>query len=283
MIKESIIKIGKATIKIKEDLMSRNFSHRKNVHTDIIEKESMEKILSNKKKEKKKDKSRLFPIIIALITAIYLKNIILLEVVIIIMIILITYKSYPQIKQKQRQEEVTRQLPYALRQISIELQAGIGLFDAMNTIANNDFGKLSEEFKITLEEIHYGTNYNEAFDNLKKRNNTKIMKKTINQIKRTLNNGGNLSKTLNSLAKENNENMKIKYKEYSEKLNSFMLIYMFIAVLIPVILFIMIVAATTVIGPIIDGKLLVILYLFFFPLVVSFMILLIKKMEPTNI
>lgn len=283
MIKESIIKIGKTTIKIKEDLTSGNFSHRRNVHTDIIEKESMEKILSNKKKEKKKDKSRLFPIIIALITAIYLKNIILLEVVIIIMIILITYKSYPQIKQKQRQEEVTRQLPYALRQISIELQAGIGLFDAMNTIANNDFGKLSEEFKITLEEIHYGTNYNEAFDNLKKRNNTKIMKKTINQIKRTLNNGGNLSKTLNSLAKENNENMKIKYKEYSEKLNSFMLIYMFIAVLIPVILFIMIVAATTVIGPIIDGKLLVILYLFFFPLVVSFMILLIKKMEPTNI
>ncbi len=283
MIRHNIIKIGKATIKIKERMLKRNFNHRRGSQKNIIEKESIEKILTINKNEKKEDKSRYILPIILLLISIYLQNILLIELIIIIAITLAIYKSYPQIKEKQRQIEVTKQLPYALRQISIELQAGIGLFDAMKTVASSDYGKLSDEFKITLEEIRYGTNYNEAFDNLVKRNDTQTMKKAVNQIKRTLNSGGNLSKTLNSLANENNENMKIKYKEYSEKLNSIMLIYMFVAVLIPVILFIMIIAATTVTGPIIDGKLLIILYLFFFPLVVSFMILIIKKMEPTTL
>ncbi|AWX33397.1 hypothetical protein AW729_09960 [Methanosphaera sp. BMS] len=283
MIRHNIIKIGKATIKIKERMLKRNFNHRRGSQKNIIEKESIEKILTINKNEKKEDKSRYVLPIILLLISIYLQNILLIELIIIIAITLAIYKSYPQIKEKQRQIEVTKQLPYALRQISIELQAGIGLFDAMKTVASSDYGKLSDEFKITLEEIRYGTNYNEAFDNLVKRNDTQTMKKAVNQIKRTLNSGGNLSKTLNSLANENNENMKIKYKEYSEKLNSIMLIYMFVAVLIPVILFIMIIAATTVTGPIIDGKLLIILYLFFFPLVVSFMILIIKKMEPTTL
>lgn len=283
MIRHNIIKIGKATIKIKEILLNRNFNYKRSNQKNNIEKESIKKILTTNRKKKTDPNNKYLIPIILLVISIYLRNIMLIEFILITGITLAIYKSYPQMKEKQRQIEVTKQLPYALRQISIELQAGIGLFDAMKTIANSDYGKLSEEFKITLEEIRYGTNYNEAFDNLIKRNNTPIMKKAINQIKRTLNSGGNLSGTLNSLATENNENMKIKYKEYSEKLNSIMLIYMFVAVLIPVILFIMIIAATTVTGPIIDGKLLLILYLFFFPLVVSFMILIIKKMEPTTI
>ncbi|MBO7719898.1 MAG: type II secretion system F family protein [Methanosphaera sp.] len=264
-------------------MLNRNFDNKRGSQKDVIEKESIEKILTINRNEKKEDKRKYIVPLIPVALSIYLRNMLLIELIIIIAIALALYRSYPQIKEKQRQIEVTKQLPYALRQISIELQAGIGLFDAMKTVANSDYGKLSDEFKITLEEIRYGTNYNEAFDNLVKRNDTVIMKKVINQIKRTLNSGGNLSKTLNSLANENNENMKIKYREYSEKLNSVMLIYMFVAVLIPVILFIMIIAATTVTGPIIDGKLLLILYLFFFPMIVSFMILIIKKMEPTTI
>jgi len=281
MIKEYIIKIGEATLKIKENITSQKNNKKNNSQKYKIEKESIEKILTQNKKEKKHPYK--FTIVLVLLVATYLKNLIAIEIITITIIILLLYKSYPQLKEKQKQEEITKELPYVLRQISIELQAGTGLFDAINSIADGDYGIVSEEFKITIEEIHYGTNYNQAFDNLIERNNNKILKKTINQIKRTLNTGGNLSKTLNSLAKENTENMKMKYREYSEKLNSFMLLYMFTAVLIPVILFIMIIAATTVIGPIIDGKLLLVLYLFFFPLVVLFMIFIIKKMEPTSI
>ena len=285
MIKEKISKIGHVTI-----ILYKRFHERILVKNDEdetennqISKKTIDEILNTNQEEKtRKINNNSLTIIIVLITmAILLQNMIFLEALFIISIILIFYKSYPQIKENNRQNKVITQLPYALRQMSIELKAGIGLFDAINSIAHGDYNELSKEFNITLEEIHYGKNYDEAFNNLVERNNKKIMKKTINQIIRTLNNGGDLANTLNLLAKEYSYEMKIKHKEYSEKLNAIMLLYMFIAVLIPVILFIMIIAATTVMGPIIQGELLLALYLFFFPIIIITMILFIRRLKPT--
>ena len=124
-----------------------------------------------------------------------------------------------------------------------------------------------------MNEIKYGTNYIEAFENLSKRINLPIMEKIVSHMTRTIINGGNLADTLNILANENSRNMQIKYKEYSEKLNSLMILYMFTTVVIPVILFIMIIAATTVIGPIVKAEILLVLYLFFFPIIIVFFII----------
>ncbi|MBE6487235.1 MAG: type II secretion system F family protein [Methanosphaera stadtmanae] len=285
MIRELITKIGSLTIKLYTspiDRINRNDDEEK-YENNKINKETIDKILNTNKKEnpKKINNNIIISIISLMIIAVIFKNIILLEILFIIIITIIFYKTYPKIKEENRQKNVISQLPYGLRQISIELKAGIGLFDAIKTIAHGDYGQLSKEFNITLEEIHYGKNYEEAFESLAKRNNKKIMKKTVNQIIRTLNNGGNLAKTLNLLSNEYMHEMKIRYKEYSEKLNAIMLLYMFIAVLIPVILFIMIIAATTVIGPIIQGELLLVLYLIFFPLIVMTMMLFIRRLKPT--
>ncbi|MBR0473112.1 MAG: type II secretion system F family protein, partial [Methanosphaera sp.] len=185
------------------------------------------------------------------------------------------------IKEEKRRKEITQKLPYALRQMSTQLKAGIGLYDTMKTITESNYGALSEEFRITLKEIQYGNNYIDSFNKLSQRTKLKSMDKLISQIIRTLNNGGNLADTLNTLADENSYNMRLKYKEYSEKLNAIMLLYMFIAVLLPVISFILLVAATTVMGSIIKPELLLILYLIFFPMIIIFMIIFIKRLEPS--
>lgn len=204
-----------------------------------------------------------------------------IETALAVLFFILFKKNLPKIREDKRKKEILKVLPFALRQLSTELKAGIGLFDAIKTISDGNYGELSREFKITINDIQYGTNHIEAFEKLSERVNADIMDKVINQIIRTLINGGNLADTLNMLANENSRNMKIKYKEYSEKLNSLMLLYMFIAVLIPVILFIMIIAATTVMGSIIKPELLLILYLFFFPMIIIFMITFIKRLEPT--
>ena len=74
--------------------------------------------------------------------------------------------------------------------------------------------------------------------------------------------------------------MQIKLKEYSQKLNSFILLYTFIAILAPVILLIMLMAGSTVMGDIVSGDILLILYIFFFPLIVIFLAIFMKKLEP---
>ena len=74
--------------------------------------------------------------------------------------------------------------------------------------------------------------------------------------------------------------MQIKLKEYSQKLNSFILIYTFIAILAPVISLIMLMASSTVMGDVISSNLLLLIYSVFFPMIVMFMGVFIKKLEP---
>lgn len=278
MLKEVFIKIGQQTIKIYKNL-SKN---KQIVNEEKIENKTFNELIKqNKNKENKIKKDFIFIPLLFITVFIITKS---MDLSLKLGILLIGYpilkSNIPKIKSEKRKKEIVREFPYALRQISTQLKAGIGLYDSMKSIADSNYGILSEEFQITLNEIQYGSNYVESFENLSKRINLPSIEKFVGQIIRTLNNGGNLAETLNTLADENSYNMKIKYKEYSEKLNAIMLLYMFIAVLFPVILFILIIAATTVMGSIIQPELLLILYLFFFPLIISFMIILIKRLEP---
>jgi len=72
----------------------------------------------------------------------------------------------------------------------------------------------------------------------------------------------------------------MKLKDYAQKLNSFTMIYMFIAILAPVITLIMLIAASTVMGAILPPIVLLLMYLFFFPAIVVFMAFMIRRLEP---
>ncbi len=283
MIEEIFIKIGSKTIIFIEKITGKTSENRITTDEKEITDKTFNEIIKRNSNEKRSVnyKILLIPLILSTILLVTNNLQLLVEITAIVILILLFRKSLPRIKEENRKKEILQKLPYALRQMSTQLQAGIGLYDSMKTISTGNYGALSDEFRITLNEIQYGTNYVEAFEKLSKRNKLQTIEKLVSQIIRTLNNGGNLAKTLNTLADENSYNMKIKYKEYSEKLNAIMLLYMFIAVLLPVILFIMIIAATTVMGSIVKPELLLILYLFFFPLIIVFMIILIKRMEPT--
>lgn len=106
------------------------------------------------------------------------------------------------------------------------------------------------------------------------------LSRAIHQIVGTLRVGGNLAGSLEIIAKDISFDMQIKLKEFSQKLNSFILIYTFIAILSPVISLIMLMAGSTVMGDVISSELLFVIYAIFFPMVVMFMGLFIKKLEP---
>ncbi|MDO5848412.1 MAG: type II secretion system F family protein [Methanobrevibacter sp.] len=187
---------------------------------------------------------------------------------------------YPKLNQKRQYNDLNIELPYALRHMSTELKSGKGLYDTLTTIANSNYGSLSKEFERVLEEIKYGNNNEKALINMADRINSEGLTRAIQQIITTLRIGGNLANSLNIIAEDISFDMQIKLKEYSQKLNGFILIYTFIAILGPVILLIMLMAASTVMGDIVPGNLILILYVFFFPLVVIFLGVIIQKLEP---
>lgn len=199
---------------------------------------------------------------------------------IIISLSLATIIRYPQLKRKRQYNDLNLELPYALRHMGTELKSGKGLYDTLTTISNSNYGSLSQEYKRVLEEIKYGTSNEKALQNMVERVNSEGLKRTTQQIITTLKVGGNLASSLNIIAEDITFDMQIKLKEYSQKLNGFILIYTFIAILGPVILLIMLMAASTVMGDIVPGSLILVLYGFFFPLIVVFLGVLIQKLEP---
>lgn len=203
-----------------------------------------------------------------------------LAIFITFLLIAFTIFYYPQIKKQNDYSSFSKELPYALRQLATELRAGKSLFDSMDSIVHSDYGVLSLEFSRVLEEIKYGESTENAFLNLEKRIDSEALSRVIYEILTSLRVGANLSGSLTIIADDVNFDIRMKLKEYSEKLNAFIMIYTFLAILAPVIILTMLLAASVVIGDLVPGDLILVLYSVFFPMIVLFLGFAIKKLEP---
>ncbi|MBE6495120.1 MAG: type II secretion system F family protein [Methanobrevibacter thaueri] len=188
--------------------------------------------------------------------------------------------SYPKIKEERSYSDLNQELPYALRHMGVELKSGKGLHDALITIRDANYGSLSNEFTRVLEEVKFGKSTEDSLIEMSHRVRSDGLSRAVHQIISTLRVGGNLANSLEIIAQDISFDMQIRLKEYSQKLNSFILIYTFIAILAPVISLIMLMAGSTVMGDVISSELIFVIYTVFFPLIVVFMGLFIKKMEP---
>ena len=203
-----------------------------------------------------------------------------LAIFISILLIALSIFYYPKIKKQNDYASFSKELPYALRQLATELRSGRSLFDSLDSVASSDYGILSLEFSRVLEEIKYGESTENAFLNLEKRVDSKALSRTIYEILTSLRIGANLSNSLSIIADDVNFDIRMKLKEYSEKLNAFVMIYTFLAILAPVILLTMLLAASVVIGDLVPGDLILVLYSIFFPMIIVFLGISIKKLEP---
>lgn len=253
---------------------------------DALRKASLEEILKEEQKEKLDPRLILFMgavsfalvVVVLVVLGFGIEIGLAFGMIILMMAIFIVF--LPKMKSGSKSSEAARELPFALRQMATELRAGIGLHDSMRSIALSGYGPLSDEFSRALEEIRYGETTEKALLDMSERINSEGLERAIHQITRTLSSGGDLAKTLAVIADDTAYELRMKLKDYSQKLNSFTMIYMFIAILLPVITMIMLIAASTVMGAILPPMLLIILYLFFFPAIVAFMAFMIKRLEP---
>ncbi len=203
-----------------------------------------------------------------------------LVILISIILVVVTIIQMPKIKIQNNTLYFSRELPYALRQLSTELKSGKSLFNALESVVNADYGVLSNEFSRTLEEIKYGENTEDAFIHLENRIKSEALSRVIREILSTLRIGGNLANSLSIIAEDINFEMRMKLKDYAQRLNAFIMIYTFIAILAPVVLLTLLLAASTVLGDFVPGNLLLVVYGVFFPMIIIFLGFMIKKLEP---
>lgn len=273
---------------------NREFENDDGAHLEIFQKLNFEIDSKNSNKEETRldrfrnillsymfTKQLIGTVLIIFALLILLTNLEIFGIFLTLMIMLYIFiLHYPSIKEDRNYSDMNQELPYALRHMGIELKSGKGLHDALIAISNANYGSLSKEFKRVLEEVKFGKPTEDSLLEMSHRVKSDGLSRAIQQIIGTLRIGGNLSDSLNIIAKDITFDMRIKLKEYSQRLNSFILIYTFVAILTPIIGLIMLMAGSTVMGDIIPSSLLLMIYSVFFPMIVMFMGVFIKKLEP---
>ncbi len=143
---------------------------------------------------------------------------------------------YPSTVATKRAREIDRELPFALRHMAAELRAGIGLYRVLQSIAVADYGVLSEELAKTISEIEEGTDTKDALKNLALRTKSASFKNALNHLLRAMKTGGNLSDAMNIIAEEVSFDIRMQISSFTEKMNFFGVIYIFIGIVMPVML-----------------------------------------------
>jgi len=144
--------------------------------------------------------------------------------------------QYPASVANARAREIDRQLPFALRHMAAELRAGIGLYRVLQSVAVADYGVLSEELAKTIAEVEEGTDTKDALKNLALRTKSFALKNAINHLLRALKTGGNLSEAMNNIADEVAFDIRMQIETFTEKMNFFGVIYIFVGIVVPVML-----------------------------------------------
>lgn len=187
---------------------------------------------------------------------------------------------FPSSKAKSRAKDMEREMPFVARHIVTQIKAGIGLHHAFRSVAEGDYGVLSEEFMRLIDEMDKGTSTVDALIRMRNRTKSEGMRRSITQMIRGVRTGGNLSDVLESIASDVAYELRMKMKDFGEKLNLVGVLFMFISVVFPVMFGIL-----TSIYPLLGGAMPAgMVYLFYFlmaPAMSSFTVLLIKMWQPT--
>ncbi len=144
---------------------------------------------------------------------------------------------YNYIKTK-RITDVQDHLPDFLREISGSTASGMTVFDAINSAAQADHGKLSPEIERIASQLSWGISVHDALANFAKRINTDAVKRMTITINKALEIGGNTSSVFEAAAKEIDQAKRVEIQRKAEMSMYSIVIFISFFVFLAVILII---------------------------------------------
>lgn len=132
--------------------------------------------------------------------------------------------------------DIDKMLPFALRHMSIEIRAGVGIYNTMESIAMANYGNLSKGFKFVLSNIQKGVPAEEALESWAYTTKSESLQTVIGHLVRAIRTGGNLSDVMVTISEDISFERRMKIGDFAEKLNLMSLFLMMAAIVIPVML-----------------------------------------------
>jgi len=140
---------------------------------------------------------------------------------------------YPGLLVTKKIKDLERNLLFALRHLQIQIKSGVTLFDGLVSVANANYGLVSEQFKIAIKKISTGTPEIESLEDLAVKNPSFYFRRVIWQITNSMRSGSDLGETLNNMVSSLSNEQKIAIRKYGSQLNPLAMMYMMTAIIIP--------------------------------------------------
>ena len=142
-------------------------------------------------------------------------------------------KKYPKLLLKKKISDLEKNLPYVLRHLYIQIRSGVTIFDALVSVSSGNYGYASKEFGDIVKDINRGISIESAIDRAVLRTPSQYFRRVIWQISNELKGGGDLGEILNNIIINISAEQRIAIRKYGSLLNTFSLMYMMLAVVLP--------------------------------------------------
>ena len=171
---------------------------------------------------------------------------------------------------------------FALKDLSLQLGAGVSLYSGIVNVAEAGYGEVSSEFEKIAKHVNSGMPMNLALEKIGNATKSDYFRRAIWQILNAMKAGASLKSAVQSIITDLTATQKTAIVDYSKELNIWILSYLMIAVAIPTIGIVMLIILSSFSGAGIDDKMFVIFLILTF-IVQIVLIELIKSRRPAVI
>ncbi|MBW2976404.1 type II secretion system F family protein [Candidatus Woesearchaeota archaeon] len=151
----------------------------------------------------------------------------------IIFAILFSYLiKLPEVKISRKEKELSKEIIFAGRHLTIELESGVALYNALANVSKN-YEVVGGYFKEIINKVDLGMSMEEALTEAVEFIPSNDFRRLLWQILNSIRTGSDISKSLTAVIEQIAREQTIEINKYSKKLNPFAMFYMVIAVILP--------------------------------------------------
>ncbi|MBU0470528.1 MAG: type II secretion system F family protein [Nanoarchaeota archaeon] len=156
--------------------------------------------------------------------------------------------NYPKSIANKRIKQLDADLLEALRAVTIQLNSGVPLFEAMTIISKQNFGEVSSEFGKAVKRINAGVPQAEALEQIALQNPSQYFRRALWQIINGMKEGATINEVLKTVIENLSKEQIIQIEQYGSRLSPLAMFYMMGAVILPALGMTFILVITSFIG-----------------------------------
>jgi flagellar protein FlaJ len=140
---------------------------------------------------------------------------------------------YPKLSAQKRINNIEKNLPYILHHMLVQVRSGVPLYDTFVSIAKGDYGTLSNEMRMVVNEINTGKSEAEALEKITRETPSFFFRRVMWQVINALKSGADVGHTMKEIVDNLAVEQRVAIKKYGAQLNPLSLMYMLFAVIFP--------------------------------------------------